>query len=212
MLIIYFAAMQLSIIIVNYNVKYFLEQCLYSVKAAIKNMEAEVWVADNNSADGSAEFLRKHFAWVKLIENKSNAGFAKANNQALQQCSGDYILFLNPDTIISENILLNCLQHFDSNKNCGALGVRMLDGNGAFLPESKRAFPSPAVSFWKLSGMSALFPHSKVFNRYALGYLNEKQTHNIEVLCGAFFMAPKNLLLQLNGFDEAFLCMEKILI
>jgi len=196
--------MKLSIIIVNYNVKYFLEQCLCSVKQAITTIDTEVFVVDNSSTDGSIDYLSNRFKWVQFIINNQNEGFAKANNIALKQCSGDYVLFLNPDTIIPEKILQNCLNFFSAHIDAGAVGVRMTDGSGAFLPESKRAFPSPLVSFFKLSGLSALFPRSGFFNKYALGNLTENEVHEADVLCGAFLMAEKNLLDKIQGFDEAF--------
>jgi len=195
---------QLSVIIVNYNVKYFLEQCLCSVQQAVKNIDAEIIVADNNSSDGSIEYLQEKFRAVKFIVNNKNEGYAKANNIALKECNGDHVLFLNPDTIIGENVLKNCIDFFQHQKETGALGVRMIDGSGNFLPESKRSFPSPAVSFFKLSGFSSLFPRSKLFNKYSLGFLSENEVHAVDVLCGAFLMTKKSLLLQLNGFDESF--------
>jgi GT2 family glycosyltransferase len=196
--------MQLSVIIVNYNVKFFLEQSLCSVKKAIEKIDAEVLVVDNCSSDGSVDYLQKNFPWVKFIANNKNEGFAKANNIALKQCSGNYILFLNPDTIIPENILEHCLDFFNNHSRAGAVGVKMVDGAGNFLPESKRSFPSPAVSFFKLSGLSSLFPRSKFFNRYALGFLDKNEVHEVDVLCGAFLMVKKNILIQLGGFDEEF--------
>lgn len=196
--------MKLSVIIVNYNVKFFLEQCLCSVKQAIELIDAEVLVIDNCSTDNSIEYLLKKFPWVKFISNEKNQGFAKANNTALKQCIGDFVLFLNPDTILPENILQNCLQFFEVNPEAGAVGVRMIDGSGNFLPESKRAFPSPIVSFFKLCGLADLFPKSKWFNKYALGFLAENEIHEVDVLCGAFFMAKRNVPEQLGGFDEAF--------
>src|SRR3954469_6129345 len=183
--------MQLSIIIVNYNVKFFLEQCLCSVKKAIENIDAEVFVIDNYSADGSVDYLQKNFSWIKFIVNKKNEGFAKANNIALKQCTGDYILFLNPDTIIPENTFRECLDFFDEHNHAGAIGVKMVDGAGNFLPESKRSFPSPLISFCKLSGLSVSFPRSKFFNKYALGFLDEDKVHEVDVLCGAFLMVKK---------------------
>jgi len=196
--------LKLSVIIVNYNVKFFLEQCLCSLHKAIQQTAAEVIVIDNCSTDGSMNYLKHKFPWVQFIENTKNEGFAKANNSALKQCSGEYVLFLNPDTIVPENILLSCTRFFETHKNTGALGVKMIDGSAAFLPESKRAFPSPFVSFFKLCGLADLFPKSKLFNRYALGYLDKDAIHEVDILCGAFLMAKRNILNQLNGFDEAF--------
>ena len=153
---------KLSVIIVNYNVKYFLEQCLYSVRAAVTGMDAEVFVVDNNSTDGSVEYLRPKFPEVVFIENKDNPGFAKANNQAIRQCTGEYVLLLNPDTVVGEESLRSLCFQMDEDPEIGAIGVKMLNGHGVFLPESKRAFPSPWVSFCKIFGLSKLFPNSPV--------------------------------------------------
>lgn len=196
--------MQLSVIIVNYNVKYFLEQCLYSLEKAIAQLEAEVWVVDNASTDGSAEYLQTKFECVHFIANKQNVGFAKANNQALEKAAGEYVLFLNPDTLLQEDCLIKCLLFMHANPKAGALGIRMVDGSGKFLPESKRSFPHALTSFFKLAGLGSLFPTSKVFSRYSLGYLNEFENHEVDVLAGAFLLAKKDLLLQLKGFDETF--------
>lgn len=196
--------MQLSIIIVNYNVKYFLEQCLCSVDKAIQHLEAEVWVVDNASSDNSVEYLNVKFPWVKFITNLKNPGFAKANNQALSNCSGKYVLFLNPDTLIPEDSLIKCIAFMEANKQAGALGVRMIDGSGTFLPESKRSFPSPLASFYKLTGLSGLFPASAVFSRYSLTYLHEFKNYEVDVLSGAFMFAKKSVLIKLKGFDEDF--------
>lgn len=196
--------MQLSIVIVSYNVKYFLEQCLASVKRALQGLNAEIFVIDNCSTDGSIEYLQAKFSFVKFIKNKENFGFGKANNLALKLCKGEYVLFLNPDTLLPENILKECLYFFQSHNNAGAIGVQMLDGSGNFLAESKRAFPSPFVSFCKLSGLSTLFPRSAVFNKYALGNLDKNEVYEVDVLSGAFMMARNSLLQQLKGFDESF--------
>ncbi|MEO7531705.1 MAG: glycosyltransferase, partial [Sediminibacterium sp.] len=200
----YLAVLQLSIIIVNYNVRYFLEQCLYSVQKAIDGIEAEVIVVDNDSADNSVHYLRPLFPSVRFICNSNNLGFAKANNQALAICKGEYVLFLNPDTLVPEDCLQKSLFFIKQHPKAGALGLRMLDGKGKFLPESKRSFPSPWVSFFKLVGLSALFPASRIFNRYALGNLNEHTNHSVEVLAGACMLVKKELLLRLNGFDESY--------
>lgn len=196
--------MQLSIIIVNFNVKYFLEQCLFSVVKAIEGIEAEIIVVDNASADNSVSYLQKLFPRVKFIESKENLGFAKANNLALPIVKGDYILYLNPDTILPEDCLKNCLHFFQTHPNCGALGVQMIDGAGRFLPESKRAFPSLKTAFYKLVGLSLIFPTSSIFNKYALGNLNKDETHDVDVLAGAFMMLPKQIVEKTNGFDEAY--------
>ena len=165
--------MQLSIIIVNYNVKYFLEQCLHSVVKAIEGIHAEVIVVDNDSKDGSVAYLQPLFPRVKFIASKTNDGFAKANNKAIEFCKGDYILFLNPDTIVPEECFKNCINFFKQHQDCGALGVQMIDGTGNFLPESKRSFPSLSAAFYKLTGLSIIFPKSKTFNAYALRVMFE---------------------------------------
>ncbi len=196
--------MQLSIIIVNYNVKYFLEQCLYSVQKSIEGIDAEVLVVDNDSNDGSIAYLQPIFPRVKFIASTTNLGFAKANNLALKQAKGNYILFLNPDTIIPENCMVNCLNFFNEHTDSGALGVQMIDGSGNFLPESKRSFPSLSAAFFKLTGLSLLFPKSKLFNQYALGHLLKDDDYEVDVLAGAFMMISKPALEQTQGFDETF--------
>jgi GT2 family glycosyltransferase len=194
--------MLLSIIIINYNVRYFLEQCLYSVQHAVAGMEAEVIVVDNASSDDSIAYLQPIFPSVNFIANRQNLGFARANNEALAISKGEYVLFLNPDTLIPEDGLQKCISFLQANANTGALGVQMLDGRGRFLPESKRAFPSPIASFYKLTGLAALFPGSAVFNRYALGGLDKDQDHEVPVLAGAFLMGRTGVLKELGGFDE----------
>ncbi len=196
--------MTLSIIIVNYNVKFFLEQCLCSVRKAIQNFEAEVFIVDNNSSDESVDYLKPKFPFAQFIINNENVGFSKANNQALAIAKGKYILFLNPDTIIEEDSFEKCIQFLGSNADAGALGVKMIDGSGTYLKESKRGFPSPWVSFCKLSGLTSLFPHSKIFAKYYLGNLSEKENQEIDSISGAFFFARKNVLDKIGGFDERF--------
>ena len=196
--------MELSIVIVNYNVKFFLEQCLCSVIKAIENIEAEIFVIDNNSLDGSKEFFKGKFNEVKFIWNEKNYGFAKANNIALSLARGKYILFLNPDTIVPEDCFTKCISLLETHENAGALGIHMIDGSGKFLKESKRSFPSPLTSLYKLSGLAKLFPHSKIFARYYLGNLDETKTNVVDVLAGAFIMIPKKIFNELGGFDESF--------
>ncbi|TWI81643.1 GT2 family glycosyltransferase [Lacibacter cauensis] len=196
--------MQLSVIIVNYNVKYFLEQCLLSVEKAVQQLQAEIWVVDNASTDGSRAYLEPKFPQVQFCWNKENIGFGRACNQALAQATGEYILFLNPDTIVPEDCFTACINFCKQTTDAGALGIRMLDGSGRFLPESKRSFPSPLTSFYKLSGLAALFPKSKTFSRYHLGYLDEHKNHVVDVLAGAFMFIPKAVLDKTGGFDESF--------
>ena len=198
--------MELSIIIVNYNVKHFLEQCLCSVQKAINNakIDSEIIVIDNHSTDNSIGYLKPIFPCVKFISNDENIGFSKACNQGYKLSAGRYILFLNPDTIIPEDCFLKCISFFAKQNDAGAIGVKMLDGNGKFLKESKRAFPAPATSLFKLFGFAKLFPKSKTFSRYHLGYLNENKNHEVDVLAGAFMMVRRDVLNRLNGFDEVF--------
>jgi O-antigen biosynthesis protein len=196
--------LQLTVIIVNYNVKYFLEQCLCSLQKAIAGIGAEIIVVDNNSTDGSRDFLEPRFEKVRFIWNKTNLGFAKANNQAIAAAKGEFILFLNPDTLVPENCFQECFDFFRSHPQAGALGIRMIDGSGKFLKESKRAFPSPLTSLYKLSGLSSLFPRSGTFARYHLGNLPDKENHEVDVLAGAFMMVPTAVLSSIGDFDERF--------
>ena len=163
--------MKLSIIIVNYNVKYFLEQCLHAVYKAIQNVDAEIFVVDNNSVDGSCGMVRQKFPDLHLIENKDNPGFSVANNQAMRIAKGEYFLLLNPDTVVEENTFEKVIRFMDETPDAGGLGVKMIDGKGMFLPESKRGLPTPIVAFYKIFGLSRLFPKSKRFSKYHLGYL-----------------------------------------
>lgn len=196
--------MKLSVIIVNYNVRFFLEQCLQSVFGAIKNIDAEVFVVDNNSVDGSITMVREKFPTVKVIANEKNAGFSAANNQAIRQSAGEYVLLLNPDTVVEEDTFRKCLGYFDTHTQTGALGVKMIDGKGNFLPESKRGLPTPWVSFYKIFGLAKLFPKSKKFGRYHLTYLDKNQPHKVDVLCGAFMMIRRKALDEAGLLDESF--------
>lgn len=196
--------MQLSVIIINYNVKYFLEQCLYSVRRAVKDIQAEVIVVDNLSEDNSLSYLQPHFPEVRFLSNSENLGFSKACNQGLQSSKGEYILFLNPDTLVPEDCFKNCFAFFESHPDAGAIGIKMLDGSGKFLKESKRSFPSPSASLYKLFGLSRIFRKSKIFSKYHLGYLDPAQSHEVDVLAGAFMMVKKEVLEKTGGFDETF--------
>jgi GT2 family glycosyltransferase len=177
---------------------------LYSVQKACAGIEAEVWVVDNNSTDGSKEYLSPKFPWVKFKWGTTNDGFGKASNAALKDAKGEHVLFLNPDTIIPEDCFEKCLSFFDNNPKCGALGVRMLDGSGRYLKESKRGFPSPSASFFKMTGLAALFPSSKIFAGYYAGHLLQNENNEVEVLAGAFMMLSKNAVEATQGFDEDF--------
>ncbi len=196
--------MTLSVVIVNYNVKHFLAQCLQSVVAAIQKIDAEVFVVDNSSADGSVNMVQEKFPWVKLIANKENIGFSRANNQAIKQSTGKFVLLLNPDTVVAEDTFEKCVAFMETHENAGGLGVHMIDGKGVFLPESKRGLPTPAVAFYKMFGLSFLFPKSKTFGRYHLGYLNENESCEAEILSGAFMMMRKTALDKAGLLDETF--------
>lgn len=196
--------MKLSIVIVNYNVKYFLEQCLISVYKAGNSIDIEVFVVDNASADGSCQMVKQRFPEVQLIENSINVGFSVANNQAIKKASGQYVLLLNPDTLVEEDTFAKCIDFMDSHPSAGSVTVKMIDGKGRYLPESKRGIPSPMVSFYKIFGFTKLFPRSKTFARYYLGHLDENKTNKIEILPGAFMLIRWDVLDKVGLLDEDF--------
>jgi GT2 family glycosyltransferase len=196
--------MRLSVIIVNYNVRHFLEQALGSVRRAMRGLAGEVWVVDNNSVDDSVRMVRERFPEVRLIANRDNPGFAVANNQAIRESGGEYVLLLNPDTLVEEDTFHKCLVFMDAHPEAGALGCKLIDGSGKFLPESKRGFPSPWVAFCKTFGLSALFPRSARFNGYHLGHLSADQTWPVDVLAGCFMFIRRSALDKAGLLDEAF--------
>jgi GT2 family glycosyltransferase len=196
--------MQLSIVIVNYNVKHFLLQCLQSVQKAIAGMDAEVFVVDNASADHSVEMVKEKFPWVNLIANTENTGFSCANNQAIKLAKGEFVLLLNPDTLVEEDTFVKCVDFMKQTPDAGALGVKMINGSGEFLPESKRALPIPSVAFYKIFGLAKLFPRSKKFGSYHLTYLDNDKTQPVEVLSGAFMFIRKKVLDEIGLLDETF--------
>jgi GT2 family glycosyltransferase len=201
--------MDLSIIIVNYNVRYYVEQCLRSIEAASASLDVEVFVVDNASSDRSTEYLRRRFPrrdypQLHIVANARNVGFGKANNQVLSRAQGRYVLYLNPDTLLGEHVLEQSVAFADAHKDLGALGVMMLHTNGAFALESRRGLPTPWVSFCKMSGLSALFPRSRSFGRYYMRYLNLHQPASIDIVSGAFMMIPRVALEQEGAFDERF--------
>ena len=194
--------MKLSVIIVNYNVSAFLEQALSSALKAMRGIDGEIFVVDNHSVDNSVAMVKEKFPQVKLVENQENVGFAKANNQAIRISSGEYVLLLNPDTLVEEDTFEKCIRFMDETPDCGGLGVKMVDGQGRFLPESKRGIPYPKSSFYKLFGLSKLFPKSQKFGAYHATYIGEDETHEVEVLSGAFMMMRKSVLDQVGLLDE----------
>jgi GT2 family glycosyltransferase len=194
--------MDLSIVIVNYNVRHFLAQCLRSVEVACQGLAVEVFVVDNNSVDGSVAMVRQDFPWVTLMANQDNVGFSRANNQAMRVAQGRHILLLNPDTVVEEDTFRQVVAFMDHTPDAGALGVYMVNGDGEFLPESKRALPTPWVAFYKIFGLAKLFPHSQRFGRYHLTYLDPQQTHVVEVLSGAFMLLRRETLDKIGLLDE----------
>lgn len=200
---------KLSVIIVSYNVKYYLEQCIHSVLKASRSMEAEIFVVDNASPDQSPNYLRQQFPvadypQLHIISNSHNVGFGRANNQAIQQAKGEYVLFLNPDTILTENTLTDCLRFADEHQDLGGMGTMMMYDNGVFAYESRRGMPTPWVAFCKMSGLSSLFPHSRRVGKYYMRYLDKEKAAPIEIISGAFLLTRKAVLDKVGGFDEEF--------
>lgn len=196
--------MDLSVIIVSYNVRHFLEQCLLSVRKASAGIACEVFVVDNNSADGSCSMVAGEFPEVKLKMNRENRGFSAANNQALKEALGRYILLLNPDTIVEENTFRRCIEFMDAHPDAGITGVKMIDGKGKYLPESKRGIPTPETAFYKMMGFTFLFPRSEKFNRYYLGNLDNDVSSRVEILSGAFMFIRREAFLKAGYLDEQF--------
>lgn len=196
--------MKLSVVIVNYNVRHFLEQCIHSVLKACEHIDAEVFVVDNDSKDDSCDMVRSVFPQVHLIANKDNPGFSIANNQAIRKSKGEYVLILNPDTLVGEDTFEKCLAYMDARPNAGALGIKMVDGKGIFLPESKRGLPTPKVAFYKIFGLSSIFKNSEKFGKYHLSYLNKNGNHEVEILSGAFMFMRKEALDKSGLLDETF--------
>lgn len=185
--------MKLSVVILNYNVRHFLEQCLLSVQKAIENLDAEIIVIDNDSKDDSCQMVKTLFPTVTLIENKVNVGFSKANNQAVTVAKGEYICILNPDTAVGEDTFGKAIAYSESIENIGALGVYLMDGTGNFLPESKRNLPTPKVSLMKLTGFT---------KKYYSNHISETSQGEVDVLVGAFMLLKRSVYNEVGGFDE----------
>ncbi|WP_340105860.1 glycosyltransferase [Rhodohalobacter sp. 8-1] len=197
-------SVDLSIIIVNYNVKEFLANCLQSVRKASKEISTEVFVVDNDSSDGSIPFLKKRFDDVTYIENRENVGFGKANNQAIEKATGTYTLLLNPDTLLQEDTLDILIGYMSNHDSCGACGCKILNPDGTFAPESRRAIPTVSAAIYKAIGLTALFPNNKHFGAYYQGWKGEDERGEVPVLSGSFMFFRTRCLKQVGGFDERF--------
>ena len=195
--------MKLSVIIVNYNVKYFLEVCLHSVLRSAQGIDTEIIVVDNNSSDDSCAMVRGRFPSVMLIENKDNKGFSKANNQGVATAKGEYILFLNPDTVMPEEFLTKTLAYMDTHPEAGAIGPRLIDGKGQFAPDAKKSFPTLSVAIFKTTGINKLFSKSPYFNKYYAVHVGEHETAQVDVLSGCCMLVRKKAMDDAGGpFDE----------
>lgn len=204
-------ALKLSVIIVNYNVKYYLDQCIRSVLRAFEEMNtpAEIIVVDNHSADGSVDYLeqrypQKLFPMVRFVRSAHNLGFARANNIAIRQSRGEYVLLLNPDTIVGEDALKASVDFMDAHEDAGAVGVRMLGAQGRRAMESRRGLPTPMVSFFKMLGFCNRWPHHRLFGKYYMGYLPWDEPSQIEVVSGAYCMLRRKALDEVGLLDEDF--------
>ncbi len=198
----YICHMQISVIILNYNVRYFLELCVLSVQKALENMDGEIIIIDNNSSDDSCAMMRERFPKITFIENKTNAGFPKGNNIGVAQAKGAYVCILNPDTVVAEDTFEKVLVFAESKTDLGIVGCKLIDGTGNFLPECKRGVPTPFVAFTKVMGLYRLFPKSKLFGRYYAEHLEENQSGKVDILVGAFMVMKRELYLEVGGFDE----------
>jgi GT2 family glycosyltransferase len=196
--------MELSVIIVSYNVKGYLKECLRSVLKASGGIDCEIFVVDNNSDDNSGEMVRIEFPEVNLLLNTINIGFSAANNKAIRQSKGRFVLLLNPDTLVEEDAFSKCIDFMNSHPDAGAMGVRMVNGEGSFLPESKRSLPTPSTAFFKAFGFSFLFPKSRLFNRYYVSHADSNETTVAEVIAGAFMFIRREALLKAGLPDEDF--------
>lgn len=191
--------MQLSVIILNYNVRYFLEQCVLSVQKALEGIDGEIIVIDNASSDDSCKMMKAKFLHIKLIENKDNLGFPKGNNIGVAQAKGEYICILNPDTVVAEDTFTKILNTKNWTLNTGIIGCKLIDGAGNFLPESKRGVPTPWVAFTKIFG---LYKISNYFGKYYAQHLSENESGKVDILVGAFMVMKRELYLEVGGFDE----------
>ncbi len=196
--------MELSVVIVNYNVRQFLENSLTSIFRALEGIEGEVFVVDNASDDGSPDMVKSKFPSVHLIENANNVGFAKANNIALREARGSFLLLINPDTVVQEDTFRVMLAFFREVPDAGLAGCRILNPDGSFQLPCRRSFPTPWVAFTKIFGLASLFPGSRVFGKYNLTYLSEDETYPVDAVSGSFMMVRREAYAQVGGLDESF--------
>jgi GT2 family glycosyltransferase/lipopolysaccharide/colanic/teichoic acid biosynthesis glycosyltransferase len=196
--------MDLTIVIVNYNVKEFLEQSIISIKKSCRNIEYELVVVDNASSDGSIELIRQNFPEIKLITNTENKGFAAANNQAIKRAQGEFILLINPDTIVQEDTFSVILNFFKNHPECGMVGCKILNPDGSLQLACRRSFPTPWVAFTKIIGLSKLFPNSKLFGRYNLTYLDPDRTYEVEAISGSFMFFRRQVVENIGYLDDSF--------
>ncbi|OHB65255.1 MAG: hypothetical protein A2168_08300 [Planctomycetes bacterium RBG_13_50_24] len=194
----------LSIIIVNYNAGHYLENCLKSVYAETKQIPFDIWIVDNNSKDASVSMIRSNFPLINLVENKENIGFARANNDAISKCAGDYILLLNPDTLIMENAIEKMVKFMDENPQTGIAGCKVLNEDGTLQLACRRSIPAPGVAFFRLTGLSRLFPNSKGMAKYNLTYLNPDEANEVDAVSGAFLMIRRQVVDKIGKLDERF--------
>ena len=196
--------MDVSVIIVNYNVKEFVQNLLNSLEKASKNLAVEVIIVDNASDDGSVELIREKFPNVILVANKTNLGFGKANNIGLQMAKGKYLLILNPDTLVQEDTFEKLISFFERTPDAGMIGCKTLNPDGTLQLSCRRSFPGPWTSFCKVTGLSSIFPKSKIFAKYNLTYLDENKTCEVDALSGSFMLMKKEAYEKVGGFDEQF--------
>lgn len=196
--------MKLTVVIVSYNVRDYIAQCLLSLTRALQGLEAEVYVVDNHSHDDTVAYLREQFPEVTVIASNHNLGFARANNIAIRQTQGNYVLLLNPDTIVAETTISEAVAFMDDHPEAGGLGVRMLRDDGFDAKESRRGLPTPSVAFYKMSGLCSRFPKSRRFGHYYMGYLPWDEPAQIEVISGAFCLLRREALDKIGLLDEDF--------
>lgn len=196
--------MKLTVIIVNYNVKFFVEQCLDSLERALDGIDSEVFVVDNHSSDGSIEYLKPRFPKVIFIESNHNLGFARANNMAIRQAAGQYVLLLNPDTFVGEQTIKQAIEFMDQHPKAGGAGVKMFNTDGTKALESRRGLPTPLTSFYKMCGLCSKFPESRRFGKYYMGYLSWGKPERIDIISGAFCLMRKEALDKAGHLDEDF--------